>query len=130
MIRLRVLSGRRQTRAIQRMYYRFSDADAVGWDRVINRVKGGDKTPMKQIGFEREPEEHPVCKEILKRLNTPKTGKEVRKALDAPPFGWPRDAVDGALMVLVATGHLKARFNNKPVSAPELDKTKIGKGDV
>ncbi|MFA7071065.1 MAG: BREX system P-loop protein BrxC, partial [Methanoculleus sp.] len=114
-------------RAIQRMYYRFSDADAVGWDRVINRVKGGDKTPMKQIGFEREPEEHPVCKEILKRLNTPKTGKEVRKALDAPPFGWPRDAVDGALMVLVATGHLKARFNNKPVSAPELDKTKIGK---
>ena len=114
-------------RAIQRMYYRFSDADAVGWDRVINRVKGGDKTPMKQIGFEREPEEHPVCKEILKRLNTPKTGNEVRKALDAPPFGWPRDAVDGALMVLAATGHLKARFNNKPVSASDLDKTKIGK---
>jgi hypothetical protein len=114
-------------RAVQRMYYRFSDADATGWDRVFTRVRGGDKTPMKQIGFEREPEEHPVCKEILKRLNTPKAGNDVRKALDAPPFGWPRDAVDGALMVLVATGHLKGRFNNKPISALELDRTKIGK---
>ena len=114
-------------RAVQRMYYRFSDADAVGWDRVINRVKGGDKAPMKQIGFEREPEEHPVCKEILKRLNTPKSGNEVRRALDTPPFGWPRDAVDGALMVLVATGHLRGRLNNRPISALELDKTKIGK---
>ncbi len=114
-------------RAVQRMYYRFSDADAVGWDRVINRVKGGDKAPMKQIGFEREPEEHPVCKEILKRLNTPKSGNEVRRALDTPPFGWPRDAVDGALMVLVATGHLRGRLNNKPISALELDRTKIGR---
>jgi hypothetical protein len=114
-------------RAVQRMYYRFPDADAVGWDRVITRVKGGDRAPMKQIGFERGPEEHPVCKEILKRLNVPKTGNEVRRALDAPPFGWPRDAVDGALMVLAATGHLKARFNNKPVSASDLDKSKIGK---
>ncbi len=114
-------------RAVQRMYYRFSDADATGWDRVVNRVRGGGQTPMKQIGFERGPEEHPVCKEILKRLNTPKSGNEVRRALDAPPFGWPRDAVDGALMVLVATGHLRGRFNNKPVSAPELDRTKIGR---
>ncbi|KUK70180.1 MAG: Uncharacterized protein XD88_0819 [Methanocalculus sp. 52_23] len=113
--------------AVQRMYYRFSDADATGWDRVITRVKSGDWTPMKQIGFEREPEEHPVCKEILKRLNTPKIGNEVRKALEAPPFGWPRDAIDGALMVLAATGHLKARFNNRPIYASDLDKTKIGK---
>ena len=30
-------------------------------------------------------------------------------------------------MVLVATGHLKGRFNNKPISALELDRTKIGK---
>jgi hypothetical protein len=30
-------------------------------------------------------------------------------------------------MVLAATGHLKARFNNRPIYASDLDKTKIGK---
>ncbi|MBR1368475.1 hypothetical protein RJ53_02730 [Methanocalculus chunghsingensis] len=124
------LAGAIQTaaaRAVIRMYPRFPEADTKGWDQVITRVKSSDQTPLKKIGYERGPEEQPVCKEILKRLANPKNGNELRKSLDQPPFGWPRDAVDGAVMVLVASNHLKASINGKPLSAVDLDRQQIGK---
>jgi hypothetical protein len=113
--------------AVIRMYPRFSEADTRGWDQVITRVKAGDKTPLLKIGWERGPEEQPVCKEILKRLTNQKNGNELRKSLDQPPFGWPKDAIDGAVMVLVASNHLKANINGKPLSAIDLDRQQIGR---
>jgi len=114
--------------SVLRMFPRFSDADAVGWDRVILRVKADAKAPLETIGFARATEEHPVCKEILHRLHSgPKTGNEIRNALDAPPFGWPRDAIDGALIALCASEHLVATLQRKPVPAKEIDRKSLGK---
>ncbi|RQD84654.1 MAG: BREX system P-loop protein BrxC [Methanocalculus sp. MSAO_Arc2] len=113
--------------AVIRMYPRFDDADTRGWDQVISRVRSGDQTPLKKVGWERGVDEHPVCKEVLKRLTNPKSGKDLRNALDQPPFGWPKDAIDGALMVLVATDHLKAGISGKPISATDLDRQQIGR---
>jgi len=48
------------------------------------------------------------------------TGAKVRAALEAAPFGWPRDAVDAALLGLLADGHLKAERNGRPVMAAEV----------
>ena len=114
--------------SILRMFPRFSDADAVGWDRVIPRVKADAKSPLETIGFSRATEEHPVCKEILRRLHSgPKTGNEIRNILDAPPFGWPRDAIDGALIALCASEHLVATLQRRPVPAKEIDRKNLGK---
>ncbi|MGI6022730.1 MAG: BREX system P-loop protein BrxC [Methanoculleus sp.] len=114
--------------SVLRMFPRFSDADAVGWDRVILRVKADARAPLETIGFARATEEHPVCKEILHRLHSgPKTGNEIRNALDAPPFGWPRDAIDGALIALCASEHLVATLQRKPVPAKEIDRKSLGK---
>jgi hypothetical protein len=113
--------------AVIRMYPRFKDADTRGWDQVITRVKSGDQAPLKKVQWERGAEDHPVCKEILKRLTNPKSGGDLRRSLDQPPFGWPKDAIDGALMTLVATDHLKASINGRPMSATDLDRQQIGK---
>lgn len=110
-----------------RMYPRFRDADTRGWDQVITRVKSGDQAPLTKVGWERGAEDHPVCKEILKRVTNPKSGNDLRRSLDQPPFGWPKDAIDGGLLVLVATNHLKAGINGRPLSATDLDRQQIGR---
>ena len=55
-----------------------------------------------------------------------KKGAEIRDQFEAPPFGWPRDAIDGALYALLAAGHLKATdAASKPVDAKSLDRAKL-----
>ncbi|QYZ80392.1 BREX system P-loop protein BrxC [Methanofollis formosanus] len=111
-----------------RMFPRFNEADAVGWDRVITRVKADVKSPLEAIGFSKATEEHPVCKEILHQLHSgPKTGNEMRKVLEGPPFGWPKDAVDGALIALCASEHLSGTLQRKQITAKEMDRKNLGK---
>ena len=47
------------------------------------------------------------------------------KILGEPPFGWPQDAVDAALVALHGHGHLKAIRNGVAVPAMRLDQTAI-----
>lgn len=42
-----------------------------------------------------------------------------------PPYGWPKDAIDGALLTLVASGTLQAQQNGVAVTAKGLDQGKI-----
>jgi hypothetical protein len=51
----------------------------------------------------------------------------VRNTFAGSPYGWPQDAVDGALMALVAAGHLTARHGSGPVTVAQLDQGKIGR---
>ena len=53
----------------------------------------------------------------------------MRRTLEAAPYGWPRDAVDGALVALHRNGHLKAERNGRPVVTDQLDQTAIAKSD-
>lgn len=113
-------------KAMVRMYPKFGDGDAAHWDRVINSVKKEETSPLSKIGFGKSPEEHPVCREIMKRLNIEKKGSDLRKALDEPPFGWPKEAIEAGILVLVASEHVNARLNHKPARALDLDKRNIG----
>lgn len=114
--------------SIVRLFPRFGEADAVGWDRVIVKVKADSKSPLEAIGYAKPTEEHPVCKEILSRLRSgSKTGNELRNALEAPPYGWPKDAIDGALIALCASEHLKGVLQHKQLAGKEIDRKNLGK---
>jgi len=114
--------------SIVRLFPRFGEADAVGWDRVVTKVKGDSKSPLEAIGFSKPTEEHPVCREILSRLRSgSKTGNELRNILEAPPFGWPRDAIDGAIIALCASEHLKGVLQHKQLTGKEIDRKNLGK---
>ena len=55
-----------------------------------------------------------------------KKGSEIRENFEAPPYGWPRDAIDGALYALLASGHVNATdAASKPVDAKSLDRAKL-----
>ena len=58
-----------------------------------------------------------------------KSGSDVRRTLGGTPFGWPRDAVDAALIALHRLQHLTATLNGQAVPLGQLDQNKIAKAD-
>jgi len=62
----------------------------------------------------------------MKYVAAGKKGSDIRKEFDGPPYGWPRDAIDGGLYILLVSGHLRALdVNHNPVEAANLERTKI-----
>ena len=48
-----------------------------------------------------------MCQTILSRLGAGRKGKELRDEFEGSPYGWPGDAVDGALYVLAHAGAMR-----------------------
>ena len=115
--------------ALVRLYPDFNMADNPDWVKVKDRVKRGDGTPLKAIGYNGDTQNHDVCKEILKVIGSGKKGTEIRKFFTTSPFGWPKDTIDSALIALVAAGFLDARQSGVSIEAKYLDHIKIGKSD-
>lgn len=111
--------------ALLRLFPQFDTADHKDWPQVIQRAKAGSGTAMEVVGYKGNVESHPVCSAILAHVGAGKKGSEVRKHFDGTPYGWPRDAVDAALMVLVGSGHLRASQSGKPVERQQLDQARI-----
>jgi len=112
--------------ALSRLYPRFEEADDHRWDGVVRRAREGDANALEAVGYTGAAESHPMCSEILGELSNWKTGREIRKKFEAPPYGWPRDAINAAILVLVVTGHLQARHQGTPQRLRDLDATRIG----
>ena len=115
--------------AIQRLYPRFDDGDDPRWGKVVERARGGAADALEAVGHSGSPEDHKVCKEVLAIVTGGKKGREIRKHCTAPPFGWPQDAVDGALIVLVGGGHLRVTQDGKVLSQKQLDQRNLGVAD-
>ena len=115
--------------ALVRMFPDFKDADYKNWPVVITRAKAKDDTPLQAIKWTDEAKAHPVCKAILKAIGSGAEGRDLHKKFGAPPYGWPQDAVDGALMALHNAGDVSVRYSGEAVSAGNLDQTKIKKAE-
>lgn len=112
--------------ALQRLYPRFAEADDARWGKVVERAREGAVNALEVVGHSGNPEEHRVCKEILNFIAGGKKGRDIRRHFAAPPFGWPQDAVDGALIVLVSAGHVRAVQDGKVLTHKQLDQGNIG----
>lgn len=112
--------------ARDRLYPQFADGDGAHWSTVIKRARDGSGDPLQPLGYQGDVEQHPACKAVLAFVGAGgRKGSEVRKQFVGPPYGWPQDAVDGALLALLATGHLRALQNGTEVFARQVDQTKI-----
>lgn len=109
-----------------RLYSQFDAADHDLWGKVFEEARKGNLEALKAVGHTQEADKHPVCQKLLAYIGPGKKGAEIRDNFDAPPYGWPRDAIDGALYALLAAGHIKA-FDaaSKPVDAKSLDRAKL-----
>lgn len=109
-----------------RLYSQFDAADHDQWSKVLDEARKGNLDALKAVGHTQEADKHPVCNKLLTFIGPGKRGAEIRDNFEAPPFGWPRDAIDGALYALLAAGHLKATdAGAKPVDAKSLDRAKL-----
>ncbi len=112
--------------ALVRLYPKFDEADHVGWSKVIDRARKGSEAALEAVGHQGQVEKHPVTSALLKFVAVGKKGAEVRKQFEGHRFGWPRDAIDGGIYALVATGHLRSTDSaGKVLDVKSLDRAKI-----
>ena len=111
------------------MFPRFSQADNPNWGKVITKARDGAPDALTAVGHHGEPTSHPVCKEVLAAISAGGTrGVELQRLFAAPEFGWPKDAVTGAVFALLAAGNIRAAQGGKEFGGPkDLPQTQIGK---
>lgn len=115
--------------AATRLFSKFGDADDARWSQVIDRIKkGSGADALKQVGYDADPEKHPVVKEVFGRIGGAGTpASDVEKAVLSAPFGWPRDALMGAIGVLLDSGLVRATINGSDASTDKvLSQTRLG----
>ena len=109
-----------------RLYSQFDAADHAGWSKVLDDARKGSLDAFKAVGHTQEADKHPVSQKLLNYIGPSKRGAEIREQFEAPPYGWPRDAIDGALYALLAANHLKAiDAAHNPVDAKSLDRARL-----
>ena len=109
-----------------RLYREFDVADHDKWDKVLDEARKGNLEALKAVGHTQEADKHPVCQKLMSFIGAGKKGSEIRDWFERAPFGWPRDAIDGALFALLASGHIRATdASAKPVDAKSLDRNKL-----
>ena len=112
--------------AMERLFPEFSEADHANWGQVVTRARAGDVGALSQVGYPGDVTKHPVCRRVLDLIGTGKKGKDIREHFKSAPFGWPQDAIDGALLVMVLAGNLRATVNGQPTQAQALPQNQVG----
>jgi hypothetical protein len=100
--------------ALTRLYPRFEQADNPNWDKVYAKAKQGAPDALEKVGADTEPQKHPVCKAILSYIGNGKKGADIRVHFEGGEFGWPRDAVNGAIQVLLVAGQIRTADGTPP----------------
>jgi len=111
--------------ALQRLFPQFADADHANWPQVLNQARGGNVGAMQAVGYQAETVRHPVCARVYEFVGPGKKGREVREQFKNAPFGWPQDAIDASLVILLLAGNLRCTVNGQPVTAQGLNQTQI-----
>ncbi len=115
--------------SLDRLFPNFQDADDDRWHSVINRAKGGSEAALQAVDWNDAPEKHPVCSAVLSEIGSGKKGKDIRDTFESTPYGWPRDAVDAALITLFTTGHIRVTHKGVQLNQGQLDQAKISLSD-
>ena len=122
-----VLARQAVEASLKRLFPKFPDADQPAWSTVFTRAAQGAVDPLSVIGYTSDVEKHPVCQEVRNFVGgAGKKGSDVRRKFADPPYGWSRDAVDGALLALLAGGFLKATHGGQAVAAKGMTQQQVG----
>ncbi len=119
-------------RSLIRLFPKFGAGDNANWGKVVTKARDGAPDALAAVGHEGEPTTHPVCKEVLAAISPGGTkGADLHKRFGGSPYGWPKDAVNGGVLTLLAAGHIRAAADGKELAGPkELSPTQIGKATL
>ena len=114
--------------SLTRLYPQFAIADNTRWSKVYDKAYKGAPDALKAVGHDGEPEKNAVCKAILSYIAGGKKGTDIRDHFEGPPYGWSRDATDGALLTLLVSGLIRAEDEqHRACDAKTLERKAIGK---
>ena len=122
--------------ALARLFPKFGIADNPAWDKVITKARDGAPDALTFVGYAGDVPANPVCKEVLDRISGAGTsGTELQRQLSEPEYGWPADAINGALTKIKETGWAfqeNVSFPAGQVSdfAPILQRLRLGGVDL
>ena len=116
-------------RSLVRLFPEFDIADHANWDKVISRARAGAPDALQAVGHGGDAPAHAVCREVLATISASGTkGAELTKRFSSSPYGWPQDAIRGAVMALLATRHIRAAQDAVGLHGPkELEPRQITK---
>ena len=115
-------------RSLVRMFPKFTAADNANWDKVLAKAREGAPDALNAVGHNGGPTMHPVCKVVLTAISAAGTkGAELHRRFAAPPFGWPKDAINGAILTLLAARNIRASQEGKDITPKALLPSQIGK---
>ncbi|HSH77482.1 MAG TPA: BREX system P-loop protein BrxC [Herpetosiphonaceae bacterium] len=116
--------------ALLRLFPRFTDGDHPSWGTVVTRAMQGSPDALTAVGYTGNADQHPACREILNFVGgTGKRGTDIRRRFMGAPYGWGQDAVDGALLALVAADFIRAKHNGQALALRQITRTQIGQVD-
>lgn len=113
-----------------RLYPRFAEADkpAAKWKLAFDRARQGNASALDAVGHSGEAENYAPAKTLLTYIKGAGVkGSSVRAELTAPPFGWPQDAIDALLAVLVTSGVIRVSLDHQDIDAAQLTQAVISK---
>ena len=111
---------------LNRLYPKFHEGDSAKWPQVLKKAKDGSPNALAQVGFNGDPQNHPVAAAIIAFMGSGKTGLEIRKKFTGADYGWPQDGIDAVLTTLLASNHISARINANPLMLADVDQKKLG----
>ncbi|MCC6484060.1 MAG: BREX system P-loop protein BrxC [Armatimonadetes bacterium] len=114
--------------AVVRLFpeYHKADAAAAKWSSVASKARQGAPDAMSAVQYSGDARQHPVCAAVLAFLGpSGRSGTETRRHFEASPFGWPRDAIDAALLVLCQDTSVSARKDARELNVADLTATAI-----
>lgn len=116
---------------LHRLYPKFHQADSANWPTVWKKAKEGNSNALQAVQYSGDPHKHVVTSAILGFIGAGKTGAEAEAYFTggSAGHGWPKDAVDAGLAVLMVSEHLSARLQSKPAALADLDQRKIGQAE-
>jgi hypothetical protein len=113
------------TASVEKLYPRFTEADSSEWSRVIQRAREGNDNPFSPVGFSGPVQDHAVSREVMRAMGQGGAGSKIRKTLEAPPFGWPKDAIDASLIALHRAGVVRVTQKGANIAPGALDQNNI-----
>ncbi len=114
--------------SLRRLFPDFALADHTGWANVVKKAREGAGDALNYVGHQGDVDQHPVCQRVRTHIGgAGKRGSEVLKHFSSPGlgFGWPKDAVDGALLALIAAGLVRATKNGQPVTLQSIAQSDV-----
>jgi hypothetical protein len=117
-------------RSLVRLFPQFAPGDrpVAEWAKVVARARDGAPDALEAVGYNGKADAQPVCKAVLATVSAGGTkGAELHRHFGAPPFGWPKDAVNGAIFVLLAAGNIRAAQDGQDIGAKSLTPSQVGK---